>query len=74
MTIDVKVYPRSKIQKITKDKQGLHKIHLLSAPVRGKANDEMVKMLAKHFDIPRTNILILSGYNSRTKTIKIGKK
>ena len=72
MIINVKVYPRSHKQMIVKEKEE-YKVYLHCAPVKGEANNELVKLLAEHFDIPRTSILILSGYKSRSKIIKIGK-
>ncbi len=48
-------------------------IGLMANPVKGKANKELVKKLAKHFKVPSYNIKILTGYTSRTKLIEIVK-
>ena len=46
-------------------------VRLNAVPVEGKANDALIKLLAAHFDIPRSRITIKSGFSSHTKIIKI---
>jgi uncharacterized protein (TIGR00251 family) len=46
-------------------------ISIKSAPERGKANRELIKRLAKHFQVPENNIRIVSGLTSRKKIIDI---
>ena len=48
-------------------------IGLMANPVKGKANKELIKKLAKHFKVPSCNIKILAGYTSRTKLIEVVK-
>jgi len=54
---------------------GLHnqrlKIQLKAAAVDGKANQALLKFLAKWLQIPRTDITIKSGISSRQKTLLI---
>ncbi len=50
---------------------GLIKVGLTSIPEKGKANMELVKKLAKSFDIPSSNIKIISGLKSRRKIVEI---
>jgi len=37
----------------------------------GQANEALIKLLAKHFDVPKTRIQILHGHTSRHKLIEI---
>ncbi len=67
----VKVKPNSKQQKIVEELDGSLKIHLKSPPVDGKANQELIKLLAKKFDVPKSYINIKSGALSRQKLIEI---
>ena len=46
-------------------------VRLNAVPVEGKANDALIKLLAAHFDIPRSRITIVSGFSSHTKIIEI---
>ncbi|MFX0068460.1 MAG: DUF167 domain-containing protein [Promethearchaeota archaeon] len=44
---------------------------LLSKPVRGKANIELIRKLAKYFKISSSQIKIVSGHRSRRKIVEI---
>ncbi|MFN6222240.1 MAG: DUF167 domain-containing protein, partial [Dolichospermum sp.] len=44
-----------------------------SPPIDGKANEELIKLLAKKFDVPKSSITIKSGVTSRNKLIIIDK-
>ncbi|MGC8933452.1 MAG: DUF167 domain-containing protein [Candidatus Methanodesulfokora sp.] len=46
-------------------------VGLRSRPERGKANDELVKKLAKHFKVPSSSVRIVSGFKSRRKVVEI---
>ena len=54
---------------------GLHgqslKIRIKAPPVDGKANDYLIKFLAKQFGVSKRSITIISGELSREKRIKI---
>jgi len=71
MKIKVKVKPNAKQQKIEVIDDGSWLIHLRSAPMDGKANRELIKLLAKHFNVTQGDILIKMGLNSRDKIIEI---
>ncbi|MBU0721863.1 YggU family protein [Patescibacteria group bacterium] len=47
------------------------KIDLEAAPVKGKANQELIKFLAQQFDAVNCNVKIVSGAGDRVKLIKI---
>ncbi|MBH8576531.1 DUF167 domain-containing protein [Nostocaceae cyanobacterium CENA369] len=67
----VKVKPNSKLQKIEEQIDGSLTVHLKSPPVNGKANEELLKILAEKFDVPKSYIRIKSGLSSRQKLIEI---
>nr|MDO8132577.1 DUF167 domain-containing protein [Candidatus Njordarchaeum guaymaensis] len=46
-------------------------VGLVSRPERGKANLELVKKLAKHFDVSSSQVRIISGLKSRKKIVEI---
>jgi len=71
MQINVKVKPNSKEQKIIEEVDGSLTIRLKSPPVDGKANQELIKVLSKKFDVPKSYISIKSGASSRQKLIEI---
>ncbi|MDB9476686.1 DUF167 domain-containing protein [Dolichospermum circinale] len=69
----VKVKPNSQQQKIEELADGSLNVHLKSPPIDGKANEELIKLLAKKFDVPKSSITIKSGVTSRKKLIEIDK-
>lgn len=72
MTIlKVKVKPNSKRQEIMAELDGSFTVYLKSPPVDGKANEELIKLLAKKFDVPKSEIIIKSGLSSRNKLIEL---
>ncbi len=46
-------------------------VKVTAAPDKGKANDAIVKLLAKCFGLPKSSLSIMSGEASRLKTIAI---
>ena len=72
MIINVKVKPGSKAgDKIEKQSDGTYIIYLRARAHDGEANVALIKLLAEHFDVPKTSIKIKSGAASRTKLIEL---
>ena len=46
-------------------------IGIKSKPVKGQANKEIIKKIAKHFEISSTMIQIKSGHKTKEKIIEI---
>ena len=69
--ISLRVIPRAKQNKITVDADGTLRVHITAAPVDGAANDAVIKLLSKHFDVPKSQIKIIRGETSRDKVIQI---
>lgn len=67
----VKVKPNSKHQSIKEETDGSITIHLKSPPVDGKANEELIKILAEKFCVSKSKIRIKSGLSSWQKLIEI---
>lgn len=67
----VRVVPRSSRSEIVGELDGALKIKLNSPPTDGAANAELIKILAKHFDVPKNAIEIVGGQTTKNKQIKI---
>jgi uncharacterized protein len=67
----VKVKPNSRSPKIVEEEDGSLTVHLKSPPVDGKANEELVKVLADKYDVKKSSITIKSGLTSRQKLVEI---
>lgn len=69
--IPVKVQPRAKRREVAADDSGGLTVKVLSAPERGRANDEVRELLAEHFGVPVSRIRIVRGETSRHKLVSI---
>lgn len=69
--LSVKVKPNSKQQKIEVGDDGGLTIRLKSPPVEGKANAELIKLLAKIYGVRKSQVQIKSGVAAKIKQIEI---
>jgi uncharacterized protein (TIGR00251 family) len=69
--IQVKVRPNARVSAIEEVADGPWLAQLKSPPVDGKANRELVKLIARHLTCPKSAISIKSGASSRIKLVKI---
>jgi len=46
-------------------------IGIMAKPVKGEANLEIIKKIAKHLDIPKSNVRIVAGEKSRDKIVEV---
>lgn len=67
----VKVKPNSKHQKIVEEPDGSLTVFLKAPPVEGKANTELIHLLAKHFGVAKRAIAIQTGHRGRQKMISL---
>lgn len=71
MQINVRVMPRAKLNKITQESPGNFKVHTTTAPTDGKANEAVIKLLADHLGVPKSQIELIRGGTSRDKVFAI---
>ncbi len=69
--VEVKVVPSSGRSECKLEAAGKLKCYVKAPPENGKANKELIKMLAKMLGISSGDIDILSGETSRNKRVKI---
>lgn len=46
-------------------------VGITSPPEKGKANLELIKKLAKYYDIPSSQVRIITGFKSKKKIVDI---
>jgi len=74
MTVRVKVTPRSaRSEVVAVMADGTLKVRVAAVPERGKANEELIAVLAVHFGVERSGVTIISGQSSALKLVRIGK-
>jgi uncharacterized protein (TIGR00251 family) len=69
--ITVKVKPNAKRQEIRAEADGSWTVHLKSPPVDGKANQELIALLADQFAVPKAAVRIKSGSTSKHKRVEV---
>jgi uncharacterized protein YggU (UPF0235/DUF167 family) len=70
-TIRVKVKPGARASALELGPDGLWRAQLKSAPVDGKANDELLALVAERFGLRRAAVSIASGASGRMKLIRL---
>lgn len=70
--LKVYVQPKSSKNEVVGPYRDGIKVKVTAPPVEGKANETLIKFLAKEFKISASRIEILKGHNSREKIIRIG--
>ncbi|MGL5081693.1 MAG: DUF167 domain-containing protein [Microcoleaceae cyanobacterium] len=69
--LKIRVKPNSRQQAIQAELDGSWTACLKSPPIDGKANQELIKLLAKQFNVPKSQIVIKSGLTSRHKLVEL---
>jgi uncharacterized protein len=69
----IKVYlqPKSSKNEIVGPYRDGIKVRVTAPPVEGKANEALLRFLAKEFGVPSSCIEIIKGHHSREKTLRI---
>lgn len=71
LVIELRVQPRAHRSEFAGLHGGRVRIRLQAPPVDGRANAALVEFLAEAFAVPRTKVLIESGFASRDKRVRI---
>ena len=69
--IQVKVKPNSRLSTLEQSAEGEWLAQLKAAPVDGKANEELIALVAARFRCRKSAIFIKSGASGRTKLLRI---
>jgi uncharacterized protein len=70
-TIQIKVKPNSRTSSLEAGQGGVWLAQLKSPPVDGKANKELVALVAEHFGCRKAEVVIKSGATGRIKLVQI---
>ncbi len=67
----IKVKPKARNSELVQIPDGTWLARLKSPPVDGKANEELVALVAEHFKCRKAAVSIKSGASGRTKLVKV---
>jgi uncharacterized protein len=73
MKIYVKTKPKAREEKVIKIDDAHFEVSVKEPPIDGRANWGIMRALALYFDVPPTDVNIISGHTSRQKVVEIDK-
>ncbi|TGK17335.1 DUF167 domain-containing protein [Leptospira fluminis] len=71
MRIEVKVKPNSKKTFVRQEDDGSWTVAVSEPAIEGKANEAVIKALAREFDVPKRSVRLLHGEKGKNKLIEI---
>ena len=71
MRIKVKVKPNAGRNELAEISPGFYEAKVSVPPEKGKANQKVIELLAKHFKVPKSKITLLSGASYKEKMFEI---
>jgi hypothetical protein len=69
--IEVSVVLKSARSSLSLESGQKIRARLHSPPEKGKANEELIKLLANSLDLKREDVIIIRGHRSRKKTVSL---
>lgn len=72
MKVSVIVKTNAKQEKVERVDDTCLKVAVTASPVEGKANEALIKILARHFHVAPSTIVILSGHKAKQKVVEVG--
>lgn len=70
--LTVKVVPRSSKSEVAGTMaDGSLKVKVAAVPEKGKANEELCAVLARHFNVPLSRVSVVAGATSTRKRVRI---
>ena len=71
MKVNIRVIPKSSQRMVQSELDGSLKVKLTAAPEKGKANKQLVEVLAEHYQVSKSKIRILKGTASKNKIVDV---
>jgi uncharacterized protein (TIGR00251 family) len=67
----VRLQPRAKRNAIVDERNGVLRVSVAAAPVEGRANAALCKLIAKRAGIARGRVSVIRGERSREKVVRV---
>jgi len=71
LMLDISVIPKARHQRVSLNSAGKLRIYLTAVPEKGRANDELIELLASSLGLPKRAVTIVLGATSRKKRVSI---
>jgi uncharacterized protein (TIGR00251 family) len=69
--LKIRLQPRAKRNAIVDERNGVVRVSVAAAPVEGRANAALCKLIAKRSGIARGRVSVISGERSREKVVRV---
>jgi uncharacterized protein (TIGR00251 family) len=70
MLISIRVIPGAKQNRVVSEQDRL-KVYLTAPAIEGRANEALIKVLADHLQVRKSEVRIIRGGKSRDKIIQV---
>lgn len=74
MKIEVQVKPNARKENVEIVGGGVYRVSVNAPPQDGKANEAVIELLARYFNVRKTAITILRGHSGRRKLVEVEKQ
>jgi len=74
MVLQIRVKPNARTSVLQALDDGTWLAHLRAAPVDGKANAELIALVARHFGCRKAQVSIKTGTASRLKLVSVDRR
>lgn len=71
MKLSIIAHPNAKKPRVEKDLLGELHVYVKEPPLEGKANEAIIKSLAKYLGARTSRVILVSGEKSKNKTFEI---
>lgn len=71
LEFQVRVVPRASRSEVVGEYGGALRVRISAPPVNGAANAELIRLLAREFNVRKTEVDIISGLAGKTKQVRI---
>ena len=69
--IDVRVVPNARKSQVIELEGGGYRVRLAAPAVEGAANEELLHVIAAHFNVRVRDVELVSGHKSRNKRLSV---
>ena len=70
MILEIKVFPKSSREEFVR-KDGILKAYVKAAPDKGKANRALIELIAREYNVSKSDVTIRKGLTSRNKVVEV---
>jgi uncharacterized protein (TIGR00251 family) len=70
-TLSLRVKPNARQSRLEPREDGTWVAQVKAPPIDGRANDELVALVANHFGVTRSQVSIRSGASGRLKIVRV---